>query len=84
MPRLRTAVSLLACLLGHPPTTRAAERLCAAAGPELPGHLGVGLLELADAAAQQLPSGYLPAGTSTELRSLAQAVSRNGLPIACR
>lgn len=84
MPQLRTAVSLVACLLGHPPTTYAAERLCAAADPQRPGHLAGRLLELADAAARELPLGYLPAGTRAELRSLAQAVSRSGLPIACR
>jgi glutamate--cysteine ligase len=73
MPRLRSAAGLLAGLLGHPPTTRAAERVCADADPAELWDIAAGtgcrhprmrelatrLIVAADEAGRALPSGYL-------------------------
>ena len=104
MPHLRTATSLLGCLLGDRPTTRAAEQTCADVDPyrlwdlaagagladPLVRDLALRLIGLARAAAGAFPAGYLPRDTEISFATLArrvavgQAVSRSGLPIACR
>jgi glutamate--cysteine ligase len=90
---VRTATALVACLLADPASTEAAARACSTlSAPMLWDEaetgcrgsvlveLALGLIEIATAALQRLPTGYLPAGTAGSLEALARRVAAGETP----